>query len=235
MAARFPGTVPNVRRLITLLVTLVSAIAAAAPAQAAGPLHPGDLHETTVGFCTLNFVYDGGGSTYFGTADHCIERVGDPVFDSDGDRIGQVAFTGNDDVSETDFAFIRVDAGRLPDVRASVRGHPAYPTGVTSASETSTGDLLQISGHGIGFDLTQPTREQRRAVLTFDDAEVWGAAGPLINGDSGGPIVHIRTGKALGMESRLCIGICTDEGPTVQGIIAKASAAGFPVALRTAP
>ena len=223
-----------VRRRYAFLASLAVALAAAAPAQAAGLLHPGDLHETPVGFCTLNFVYDGGGSTYFGTAAHCVERNGDVILDADGDRIGQVAFLASADDTETDFAFIRVDSGRLADVRSSVRGHPSYPTGVTTASQTARGDQLQISGHGIGFDLTRPTREQRRAFLTFDNSELWTAVGPLINGDSGGPIVHIRTGKALGMESRLCIGVCTDEGPTVEGILAKAAAAGFPVSLRPA-
>jgi hypothetical protein len=70
-------------------------------------------------------------------------------------------------------------------------------------------------------------------VLTYDDAETFGVVGPLIHGDSGGPLVHIPTGKALGSETGLCVGLCTDEGPTVQGILAKAAAAGFPVELRT--
>ena len=40
--------------------------------------------------------------------------------------------------------------------------------------------------------------------------------------------------KALGIVSRLCgAGACSEEGPTVQGILAKAAAAGFPITLRT--
>jgi hypothetical protein len=57
--------------------------------------------------------------------------------------------------------------------------------------------------------------------------------GPIHWGDSGGPLVHRRTGKALGIVSRLCIGACTEEGPTVQGILAKAASRGFTVTLKT--
>jgi hypothetical protein len=45
--------------------------------------------------------------------------------------------------------------------------------------------------------------------------------------------VHIGTGKALGIVSRLCAGACSEEGPTVQGILAKAASRGFSVTLRT--
>jgi hypothetical protein len=40
-------------------------------------------------------------------------------------------------------------------------------------------------------------------------------------------------GKALGIISRLCAGACSEEGPTVQGILAKAASRGFAVTLRT--
>jgi hypothetical protein len=38
---------------------------------------------------------------------------------------------------------------------------------------------------------------------------------------------------SLGIVSRLCIGLCEEEGPTVEGILAKAAAAGFSVTVRT--
>jgi hypothetical protein len=69
--------------------------------------------------------------------------------------------------------------------------------------------------------------------MGFDDNELYDVTGPIHWGDSGGPLVHVRTGKALGIVSRLCAGACSEEGPTVQGILAKAAAAGFPVTLRT--
>ena len=55
----------------------------------------------------------------------------------------------------------------------------------------------------------------------------------LFPGVQGGPLVHIGTGRALGIVSRLCAGTCSEEGPTVQGILAKAASRGFSVTLRT--
>jgi hypothetical protein len=50
----------------------------------------------------------------------------------------------------------------------------------------------------------------------------------------GQPVRDIGTGKALGIVSRLCAGACSEEGSTVQGILAKAASRGFPVTLGTA-
>ena len=115
----------------------------------------------------------------------------------------------------------------------TVKGWPAYPKGATVPSDTLTGDSIQLSGYGLGYGTTQPTQEQRTAVMGFDDASTYDVSGPIHWGDSGGPLVHKRTGKALGIVSRLCAGACSEEGPAVQGILAKAAAAGFPVTLRT--
>ena len=65
------------------------------------------------------------------------------------------------------------------------------------------------------------------------DAESHEVIAPLIFGDSGGPLVHVASGKAYGIVSRLCIGVCEEEGPTVEGLLAKAAARGFTVTLRT--
>ncbi len=201
------------------------------------PIQPGDYMETGTGSCTLNFVYDGtgpkAGAVYLGTAAHCVEEVGQDVKTIDGAVFGKVALIGDPQRPATDFALVEVLTAFRSRVSPAVKGHPEFPTGVTTPAETEAGDLLQLSGYGVGFDLLPLTQEERVAVLTGDDAETWQAIGPLSYGDSGGPLVHIPTGKALGSETGLCIGVCTDEGPTVQGILAKAAAAGFPVQLRT--
>ena len=218
-----------------LLPTLVVAVflVLAAPA-AASHIQPGAYHETDVGGCTLNFVYDGSGGPYMGTAAHCVEQVGDDVRDENGAVFGDVAVLGDADETAADWALIRVRPEFVSHVNPSVKGHPQYPTGVTTAAETSVGDQVQLSGYGLGFGVTQPSREQRRATLTYDDRETHQVLATLIFGDSGGPLVHIPTGKALGIVSRLCVGLCEEEGPTVEGILAKAAAAGFPVSVRTA-
>jgi hypothetical protein len=70
--------------------------------------------------------------------------------------------------------------------------------------------------------------------LVDDDPGSYGLVGPIIYGDSGGPLVHIPTGKALGLVSRLCLGRpCYDEGPSIEGILARAAARGFTLAIRT--
>ena len=209
-------------------------VTSVAPAAAQDPIQPGDYMETGGSACTLNFVYDGGGNTYMGTAAHCVEKVGDDVALEDGTVFGDVAFIGNADVMEEDYAFVQVRPEFLGRVSPAVKGHPTLPrTGYTRAAETSVGDQIQQSGYGLGANLTNVTREQRRSVLTYDDSEYHQILGYSIFGDSGGPYVHLPTGKAFGIVSRLCVGLCEEMGPTVEGLLAKAAARGFVVQVRT--
>ena len=221
------------RKLLTAAATLAVAAVLPSAASAAVTLQPGAYHETDVGSCTLNFVYTGGGKTYLGTAAHCVASIGQPVRDIDGTAFGKVAFIGDQNTTAWDFAFIEVDPEDLGRVSPAVKGWPAFPKGVTTPAETLLGDSIQLSGYGLGYDTTPATQEQRRAVMGSDDASTYTVSGPIHWGDSGGPLVHIGTGKALGIVSRLCAGACSEEGPTVQGIIAKAASRGFAVSLRT--
>jgi hypothetical protein len=219
---------------IRLFIAAVVALAMVpATASAAVTLQPGAYHETDAGSCTLNFAYAGGAKTYLGTAAHCVDSVGQRVRDIDGVEFGSVAFIGNADVTEWDFAFIEVDAEDVARVSPAVKGWPAYPKGSTVPADTVVGDSIQLSGYGLGYGTTKPTQEQRTALFSFDDAEMYAVNGPIHWGDSGGPLVHKRTGKALGIVSRLCLGACTEEGPTVQGLLAKAASRGFTVTLKT--
>jgi Trypsin-like peptidase domain len=220
-------------KLRVLVLSAIVACALPATASAAVTLQPGAYHETDAGSCTLNFAYTGGGGTLLGTAAHCVESIGQRVRDIDGVEFGSVAFIGNADTTDWDFAFIQVDAEDVGRVSPAVKGHPTFPKGFTTPAETLTGDAIQLSGYGLGYGTTTPTQEQRQAIMGFDDAATYDVSGPIHWGDSGGPLVHRKTGKALGIVSRLCPGACTEEGPTVQGIIAKAAARGFSVSLRT--
>ncbi len=222
------------RRILSITLTAMAlAIALPGAAQAAVTLQPGAYMETDAGSCTLNFAYAGGGRTYLGTAAHCVSGIGQPVRDIDGTAFGTVAYIGDENVTQKDFAFIAVDAEDLGRVSPAVKGHPQYPKGSTVPADTLLGDAIQLSGYGLGYGTTKQTQEGRQAIMGSDDAELYDVTGPIHWGDSGGPLVHVRTGKALGIVSRLCAGACSEEGPTVQGIIAKAAAAGFPVTLRT--
>ena len=221
------------RKLLYAVATLAVAAALPSTASAAVTLQPGAYHETDVGSCTLNFVYSGGGKTYLGTAAHCVSAIGQQVRDIDGTVFGKVAFIGDQNTTAWDFAFIEVDPEDLGRVSPAVKGWPAFPKGSTTAADTLVGDSIQLSGYGLGYDTTPATQEQRKAVMGSDDASTYTVSGPIHWGDSGGPLVHIGTGKALGIVSRLCAGTCSEEGPTVQGILAKAASRGFAVSLRT--
>ena len=227
--------------LRVLCVTAVAAGAFLAPsAGAAGELiQPGAYSQSGSSACTLNFVYDGvagtatAGRTFVGTAAHCVSAVGDDVAFRNGEAFGDVAVIGDENATAPDWALIEVRPEYLSRVSPAVKGHSSYPTGVTSPQDTALGDLVQVSGFGTGYDATTFTQESRVGVMNYDDEEIYDLVGPVHFGDSGGPIVHIATGKALGIVSRLCVGVCTEEGATVEGLLAKAAAAGFPVTLRT--
>src|SRR3712207_5904443 len=224
----------RLRKLMTPALAALALGAAPAGADAAVTLQPGAYHETDAGSCTLNFAYARGTETLLGTAAHCVDKVGQRVRDIEGVEFGSVSFVGDANSSEGwAFAFIKVDAEDVARVAPAVKGYPQYPKGSTTPSETAAGDQIQISGYGAGYGTTKPTQEQRKAILTFDNADLAGVAGPIHWGDSGGPLVHIKTGKALGIVSELCVGSCTEQGPTVQGLINKAASRGYSVTLRT--
>lgn len=224
--------------LLATLATAATALATAPAAAAATVIQPGIEIATPVGGCTANFVFDGvgaqAGKVFIGTAAHCVSAIGDDIETGDGTTFGDVAFIGNEDTSQDDYAFIEVRPEFVPSVSPAVKGHPQFPTGVASAEETSEGDTVQFSGYGVGFGLTPITQEQRIGIITGDDADIYQVAGPVIFGDSGGPLAHIASGGAYGIVSRLCVGsLCWVEGPTIEGSLAKASAQGFTVELRT--
>lgn len=218
-----------------LLTTMFAVLALSAAPAAAQTIQPGAYMESSDAGCTLNFIYDGAdGATFIGTAAHCVNEVGEDISREDGTVFGDVAAIGDEDTTEDDWALIAVRPEFLDEVSPALKGHPTLPrTGHTTASETGFGDQIQQSGYGLGTDITSTTREQRRSLLTYDDAEIHRILGYSIFGDSGGPYVHLPTGKAFGIVSRLCIGLCEEEGPTVEGLIAKAAAQGFSVRVRT--
>ena len=221
------------------VATLAATLCLASAAQAQTPIQPGAMLQTDAGQCTLNFVFDGlgrnAGKVYIGTAAHCGEKAGQAARDVDDQPFGQFAFIADADDAAFDYAFIEVAAEHLGRVDPALKGHPELPKGVTTPEETEAGDLVQMSGYGAGFGLTQPTQEQRQTVLQSDDADLFTLSGPSVNGDSGGPFVHVPTGKALGLVSQYGFTYgATDVGPTIQGVLAKAANAGFPVSLRAA-
>jgi hypothetical protein len=230
---------------LAMLVMIAGAVGmgASLPATAAPVIQPGSaLILGGESFCTANWVYDGPGGPYLGTAAHCTSGVGQQVDLASGSlgtsqgRIGQVAFVS----PNFDYSLIRLDAAVLGRVDASMAGHPNIPTGVSTLSSASQGDLVQFSGHGIIFDLTVPTQQQRVGILNFFQDGYQYVLGAVTPGDSGGPVGDITDGnKALGIVDTVGVNIAFpnanvgEGGVAVYALLADAAANGFPISLRT--
>lgn len=239
-------------RAAAALAAALSTLALAAPAGAQSTtIQPGASIESGGSYCTLAWIFDGPGGVYGSTAAHCVDGVGATVNLASGaltstiESIGTVAFAGNADEPGRDYAFIRIEDEDLGQVRGALKGWPAIPTGI--ATNAQKGDLIQFSGHGVGFSLTQPTQEQRKGILNLpDDGNgEHTVIGPVISGDSGGPVADITAGNtALGIVNTIGVGVNTDglsplhvgEGGTnLTFVLADAAARGFGgLTLRTA-
>jgi hypothetical protein len=207
--------------------------APAAPRTTA--IQPGAQVTTPVGSCTLNFIFeDSSGTKYVGTAGHCgkvgdVARTPSPIRD-----IGPIVFSENAAAPKVDFALIRIDPARYPEVEPGVRNFGG-PVGATTAAQTNPGDVLWVTGYGLGFSATATTRN-RAGTLIRDDDDEYVADMVAVNGDSGGPVLHAGTGRALGTVSRYNLPTSTDIGPTMVNILERLRASGYPsISLVTAP
>lgn len=216
------------------------------------PIQPGASITADGAYCTLNWIYEGAGgeagtAVYAGTAAHCVEAVGQEVWLSTSslgtaiERIGEVAFRGDPDADGRDYAFIRIDDEDLAQVDPAMKGHPGIPTGVSTTY--AEGDLMQFSGHGVGFHLTQPTQEERQGVLNWTDGVQHQIIGGVSPGDSGGPVADLTDGgTAFGIVATVGVGVNTgaltvatvgEGGPNLDFVLRDAADRGFPVTLRT--
>jgi hypothetical protein len=236
----------------TFAVAAVAAVALALPPSAlAQKIQPGESIVADDAYCTLNWIYDGSGSqagkVFAGTAAHCVTGSGQRVSLATGSLgdpttpVGAVAFRGDPDTPGRDYALIQVDSSQLGNVDPSLTGHPAIPTGVSTGY--AKGDLMQFSGNGVGFHLTQPTREQRVGVLNATDGVEHDITGPVTPGDSGGPVADLTDGNtAFGIVDTVGVGVNSDAltvvtagegGANVDYVLQDAAQHGFPIALRT--
>ena len=196
------------------------------------------------------FVFDGTGAQagrhYLGLAADCVEdELGRPVADAAGKRFGHAALSVWPYESYADdYAFVEIDPAGYPRVDPALAGQPDAPTGVLPAAGGATGDRVQFSGRGFVTEHKTYTREQRIAFLKNTTDRMWFAWGIVSNRDSGGPVVHLPTGGALGSVSNYCVPLplyqgggfepgCTGWGP-VAGILTAAARRGFTAEVRTA-
>src|SRR5690606_23873202 len=147
----------------------------AAQAAPQAVIQPGASITMGGSYCTLNWIYDGtgpnAGRVFAGTAGHCVSGVGQDVAlaaGTSGDPIltfGDVAYVDDD----LDYAFIEVRPEHRGLVSPAMKGHPEFPTGVSTTGSAGAGDLIQFSGHGLGFHLLPLTQESRVGVLNYND------------------------------------------------------------------
>lgn len=232
---------PRAATLLGVLLVL------AGPALALdGIIQPGERLVAGGALCTMAFIADGTGSkagkVYAITAAHCVGPAGTraSTFGSPEGGFGTIALRGPwvDDGGcgsprSEDYALVEVDEAQENRVVPWVKGHPEYPTGVTTPSQTVARDLLQFSGYGTGWTAHNVTREERVGLLSFDDSTFWGGLATATPGDSGGPVVHVPTGKALGLVNCLGAGTSTNTGVTIAHVLDRAAAQGFGLVVRT--
>jgi hypothetical protein len=231
----------GIARAVLLALALVGALVGPARSEEELPsIHPGDLALIGPYACTYGFAFDGvgprAGRVYLLIAGHCVvDNDGSLLTEvaiESGEVIADVVAVGNPDYTADDWALLEVRASAVSRIRGEVRGLPGYPLGYTAASETQALDGIRVTGWGIPFFVTSATREGRWGTMGVDDSGQYTVTAPIFKGDSGGPIVHAPTGKAVGIVSRICAGTCTTAGPSIEGIVARAASVGFPLALR---
>jgi|SRR5215211_6518688 len=231
-----------------LFVAAMAAAALAVPASAsAATIQPGSSIESQGSFCTLNWIFDGAGGPYAGTAAHCVSGVGAVVNLASGslgstvERIGTVALRGDPDTPGRDYALVRIDPERAGELNPALAGHPDIPTGVSH--NYAKGDLMQFSGHGVGFDASAPTQQQRVGVLNAIDGGHHDIVGGVTPGDSGGPVADLTDGNtAFGVVDTVGVGVNTgsltvvtagEGGSNLDFVLQDAAAHGLSVTLRT--
>jgi hypothetical protein len=228
-------------RVLFVAVLLAGIVAVAPPSGAAPVIQPGASITMDGSYCTLNWIYDGGGGPYGGTAAHCVDGVGQRVSLSTTSlgtailEFGTVALYR----PNLDYALIRIDPEDVGLVSPAMKGHPNIPAGVSTVDTAAVGDLMQFSGHGVGFHATTVTQEQRRGVLGYNDGEQHFIYGPVTFGDSGGPVADISDGnKAFGIANTLGVALTPlpqagEGGLSLDALLADAASQGFAVQVRT--
>ena len=169
--------------------------------------------------CTMNFIYKIGpgeaaaesdGRNYFiGTAGHCVEHVGQPLFiENNGTYVyvGDVARTlkggGNTETGQgeggfgNDFSAVKIDAGHTIDPSLPVVGGPQ---GIYTGCDPQ---MISWYGHGFGVAVGQGQPGGGLAHLWFDRDYAWDGDG--LPGDSGSGVVT-QDGEAAGNLTHLVI------------------------------
>jgi hypothetical protein len=155
--------------------------------------------------CTMNFVFQQGGSYAIGTAGHCVERVGEPVTLltlAPGTEnpvlvdVGSVISFRDNGIGD-DFGLVSV----RPELNEWVDPTIAAVGGPCGAYTGSGPETVWHYGHGLGIG-TGGTPRAGVALTWREDAYGWDGA--AIFGDSGSP-VRVTDLKAAGNLTHLVV------------------------------
>jgi hypothetical protein len=223
-------------RVFVLAVLAAGLVVVGRTATAAPAVQPGVQISMGNSLCTLNWIYDGAGGPYAGTAAHCVSGVGQRITLTDGNvEFGSVALFREG----LDYALIKIDAEDVSLINPALKGHPSIPAGVSTTETAAVGDIIQFSGYGLGFGFTNITQEGRQGVLGYNDGTQHYTYGAVTPGDSGGPVADVTDGnKALGIVNTVGVALTPvpqagEGGLSLEALLSDAAAQGFPVAVRT--
>jgi hypothetical protein len=223
-------------RLFLLALVLAGAVVVDRSASAAPAVQPGVQITMGNSLCTLNWIYDGPGGPYAGTAAHCVEGVGQRITLTDGDvDFGTVSLFRE----ELDYALIKIDSEDIALINPALKGHPNIPQGVSTVDTAAVGDIIQFSGYGTGFGFTNITQEGRQGVLGYNDGTQHYTYGVVSPGDSGGPVADVTDGnKALGIVNTVGVALTPlpqagEGGLSLDALLADAADQGVPISVRT--
>jgi hypothetical protein len=195
------------------------------------PIRPGSSMNGT---CTFNYVFyervqaPEVPSVFIGTAAHCTQRLGERVRLGTGQAIGTVVYDADVAGNRSDFSLVRIDQALVPQTNPTVRGWGG-PSGVARTGDLGVGDQVNLHGHGMVVGDTAATRSRWGLLVGWSERE-YVADMPAVNGDSGAPVLHDRTGRALGIVSRYGVTATppsTDTGPRISWILGLLAAAAF--------
>jgi hypothetical protein len=130
---------------------------------------------------------------------------------------------------------VRIDPELVASTNPTMLGWGG-PTGFVTTDELAVGDQVDVHGYGILLGDLDATRSRFGYLVNWTEDE-YVANMPAVNGDSGSPLLHDATGKALGIISRYGFAAMppsTDTGPMMPWIFRDLEAAGFDVSLATA-
>ncbi len=156
-----------------------------------------------IGWCTFNFLFTAPNGTYYvGTAAHCTDGPGERIPLVGHGEIGTVVYDSNnatESSTNADFALIQLDDGLNLKSNPTMVNH-AGPTGFATDADVAVGDRIEHHGYATVWGQTELTRDREGILTAFGDD--YCAESPVWWGDSGSPVLHAASGKALGIVSR---------------------------------